>query len=213
MSAPEFLNEYGIKIAAIAAKEGWVKAKGIGQAVKDFDKKTAEDDTGIDYDNLKIDPDTVTMNALFDGDSKKTLIEFINDYNKQKKEFPKQIKEVENSVQDEAKDAGLKVTPKIMANNGIDVANVINNEDNKGKPAKVLQKKLDTEIKHREIAEDAIKKLAEFQKKIDDLSKQIEDLKKKSASSKKDNKEKGTDKKNSKKKDNNYYKRQSQSYP
>ena len=56
--------------------KGWAKAEGIKDALKNFSAKTKKDDTGIDWDNVEIDEDTMRLQCLFDGESGKKLKEF-----------------------------------------------------------------------------------------------------------------------------------------
>lgn len=59
-----------------AVKNGWMKAAAIKDAVNGFTDKTVDDESGIDYDSLKIDESTVQVKVLFMGQQGQTLREF-----------------------------------------------------------------------------------------------------------------------------------------
>lgn len=60
-----------LPFAAYVVKNGYVKAKALAGSVKDIGKKSKEDDTGIDYDNVEIDESSIKTKFAFDEETVK----------------------------------------------------------------------------------------------------------------------------------------------
>lgn len=99
MNPVKFLTKNAGQLALKAAKAGWVKAGGIKDAMKDFSAKNAEDTTGIDWNDVKVDEDAVKLTCLFDRDSGKKLKEFVKGLSDKMAEFAKEEKELDESSQ------------------------------------------------------------------------------------------------------------------
>ena len=87
ISPAELLLKNAGKIAFSAVKNGWTKAGDLKDAVKNFSAKNKEDDTGIDWDGVKIDEMAIKLQCLFDGDSGKKLKEFCKKLQAKMKDF------------------------------------------------------------------------------------------------------------------------------
>jgi len=97
MNPVKFLTKNAGQLALKAAKAGWVKAGGIKDAMKDFSAKNAEDTTGIDWNDVKVDEDAVKLTCLFDRDSGKKLKDFVKDLSDKMAEFAKEEKELDEA--------------------------------------------------------------------------------------------------------------------
>ena len=144
-------------LALAAAKNGWVKATEIKDAIKDFSKKNKEDNTGIDFENVEVDEDTMKFMCLLDGDSMKKLDEFVKNYYDDLKDFGKECEEADEKLHKDAKAKDIKLSDDEIDKHGMTVAGVIDDENNK----KVSGKELTAEIKQR----------IEIQKELEEIEK------------------------------------------
>ncbi len=144
-------------LALAAAKNGWVKATEIKDAIKDFGKKNKEDNTGIDFENVEVDEDTMKFMCLLDGDSMKKLDEFVKNYYDDLKDFGKECEEADEKLHKDAKAKDIKLSDDEIDKHGMTVAGVIDDENNK----KVSGKELTAEIKQR----------IELQKELEEIEK------------------------------------------
>ena len=90
MHPAEFLNKNACLLALKAVQNGWTKTKDIAKSIKDFSSKNKEDATGVDWDNVSIDEDTMKFRCLFAGDSGKKLKQFAKHLQEKMVEFAKE---------------------------------------------------------------------------------------------------------------------------
>ena len=157
MNPVKFLATNAGWLALAAAKNGWVKATEIKDAIKDFSNKNKEDNTGIDFQNVEVDEDTMKFMCLLDGDAMKKLDEFVKNYYDDLKDFGKECEEADDKLRKDAKAKDIDLSKEEIDKHGMTVAGVIDDKDN----SKASGKELTDEIKQR----------IELQKEIDELEK------------------------------------------
>jgi hypothetical protein len=158
-----------VPLATKAVKSGWTKASSISGSIKDFSKKNKEDKSGIDYSKLKLDPSTVSFKCLFDGETGKKLMSFMDEFESEIKDEGKEIEKADKQLHDDVKKAGVKMDEKEIDDNGLAVASVIDNKENKGKKGKELKKEIEGAIKKdKEVKkiENAVKKMKKASSKV-----------------------------------------------
>jgi hypothetical protein len=127
-----------LPFAAYVVKNGYVKAKALAGSVKDIGKKSKEDDTGIDYDNVEIDESSIKTKFAFDEETVKKLKEFIAQYKKEMENGSKDIEKAAGDLDKDIKKAGVKIEPEKLADNTLTVAGVVDDKANKGKSGKEM---------------------------------------------------------------------------
>lgn len=127
-----------LPFAAYVVKNGYVKAKALAGSVKDIGKKSKEDDTGIDYDNVEIDESSIKTKFAFDEETVKKLKDFIAQYKKEMENSSKDIEKAAGDLDKDIKKAGVKIEPKKLADNTLTVAGVVDDKANKGKSGKEM---------------------------------------------------------------------------
>jgi len=162
MNPVKFLATNAGWLALAAAKNGWVKATEIKDAIKDFGNKNKEDNTGIDFENVEVDEDTMKFMCLLDGDTMKKLDEFVKNYYDDLKDFGKECEEADEKLRKDAKSKDIGLSKEEIDKHGMTVAGVIDDKDN----SKASGKELTDEIKQR----------IELQKEIDELEKKRAEL-------------------------------------
>ena len=92
MKPAEYLAKNIFKILGYSLKNGAIKAADLIGGLKKLNVKSGEDNTGIDYDSIDIDEDTIQFNVLFgDKDSKTAIIEFLNKYKESQDNIEEEI--------------------------------------------------------------------------------------------------------------------------
>ena len=158
LDVPKFLMNNAGHIAGLAAKNGWAKANGIKDAFKELGSKNKEDNSGIDWENVDVDEDTFQFKCLFDGDSGNKFKEFMKQYESEMKDLKVEIEEADKKLHDDVKKAGVKIDDEKLDQNGIVVASVIDDKENKKLKGKELTKKVDDAIEKDKNVEKLIKK-------------------------------------------------------
>lgn len=220
LDVPKFLINNAGHIAGLAAKNGWAKANGIKDAFKELGSKNKEDNSGIDWENVDVDEDTFQFKCLFDGDSGNKFKEFMKQYESEMKDLKVEIEEADKQLHDDVKKAGVKIDDEKLDQNGIVVASVIDDKENKKLKGKELTKKVDDAIEKDKNVEKLIKKTKdskkalkkvkvdskydkmsddELEKKMKELEEEMKKRKGKKEDKKKSLKKKDDDKKKSKK--------------
>ena len=146
MNPASFINQKGLALAGKAVKNGWVKTTDIAGSIKDFAKKNKEDKSGIDYSKLKLDPSTTSFKCLFDGETGKKLNEFIDGFEEEVKTEGEEIKKADEQLHADVKKAGVDMDEQEIDDNGLAVASVIDDKENKGDSGKELKKKIENAI-------------------------------------------------------------------
>ena len=166
VDVPKFLMNNAGHIAGLAAKNGWAKANGIKDAFKELGSKNKEDNSGIDWENVDVDEDTFQFKCLFDGDSGNKFKEFMKQYESEMKDLKVEIEEADKKLHDDVKKAGVKIDDEKLDQNGIAVASVIDNKENKKLKGKELTKKVDDAIEKDKNVEKLIKKTKDSKKAL-----------------------------------------------
>ena len=161
----DFLATHVVDMIVNAVKSGKVKADAIKDAVKGFGKKNKADNTKIDWENVELDPSTMTFTCMFEGDVKKQLDEFMKVAEKELKPVAKEAEKADKQLAADVKKAKVEVSDEDLKENSIQVANAIDSEDAKDK-------------KPEEIGDD-IKAAIEAKKQLQDMMKQCDDSSKK----------------------------------
>ena len=164
MGSTEFILKNIHKIAGLAIKNGWIKTKDIGSAIAKFGEKNKEDNTGIDFSKLKIDPSTTQFKCLFDGDAGKQIQNFMSTFEAEIKDEGKEIEKADAQLHKDVKRAGIDMDEQEIDDNGLAVASVIDNRKNKDKKGKELKKEIENAIKKDEQAKE-IQKISKEMKK------------------------------------------------
>lgn len=186
----KFLATYLLKIIVNAAKNGKIKTAAIKDAIKDFGDKNIEDNSGIDWENVKVDEAGMTFKCLFDGDSKKKLMSITTDFEDSMKDVKEDVEEADKKLNDDVKKAGVKLDQETIDKDGVIIANVIDDKENKDKSGKELKKEIEELIKLKE----------ELKKAIEKQKKEAKTLKKHKTNSKKSDSKKETSKNTDEKK-------------
>lgn len=127
MKPAEYLAKNIFKILGYSLKNGAIKAADLIGGLKKLNVKSGEDNTGIDYDSIDIDEDTIQFNVLFgDKDSKTAIIEFLNKYKESQDNIEEEIKEKAKEIQDDAKQKGITFSDKEIQENGVNIAIGVN---------------------------------------------------------------------------------------
>ena len=166
LDVPKFLMNNAGHIAGLAAKNGWAKANGIKDAFKELGSKNKEDNSGIDWENVDVDEDTFQFKCLFDGDSGNKFKEFMKQYESEMKDLKVEIEEADKQLHDDVKKAGVKIDDEKLDQNGIVVASVIDDKENKKLKGKELTKKVDDAIEKDKNVEKLIKKTKDSKKAL-----------------------------------------------
>ena len=166
VDVPKFLMNNAGHIAGLAAKNGWAKANGIKDAFKELGSKNKEDNSGIDWENVDVDEDTFQFKCLFDGDSGNKFKEFMKQYESEMKDLKVEIEEADKQLHDDVKKAGVKIDDEKLDQNGIVVASVIDDKENKKLKGKELTKKVDDAIEKDKNVEKLIKKTKDSKKAL-----------------------------------------------
>lgn len=209
LDVPKFLMNNAGHIAGLAAKNGWAKANGIKDAFKELGSKNKEDNSGIDWENVDVDEDTFQFKCLFDGDSGNKFKEFMKQYESEMKDLKVEIEEADKKLHDDVKKAGVDIDDDELDANGIAVASVIDNKENKKLKGKELTKKVDDAIEKDKNVEKLIKKTEDSKKALekvkidakydkmsdDELEKKMKELEEEMKKRKSKNNEKNNSKK------------------
>ena len=166
LDVPKFLMNNAGHIAGLAAKNGWAKANGIKDAFKELGSKNKEDNSGIDWENVDVDEDTFQFKCLFDGDSGNKFKEFMKQYESEMKDLKVEIEEADKQLHDDVKKAGVDIDDEKLDQNGIVVASVIDDKENKKLKGKELTKKVDDAIEKDKNVEKLIKKTKDSKKAL-----------------------------------------------
>ena len=166
LDVPKFLMNNAGHIAGLAAKNGWAKANGIKDAFKELGSKNKEDNSGIDWENVDVDEDTFQFKCLFDGDSGNKFKEFMKQYESEMKDLKVESEEADKQFHDDVKKAGVKIDDEKLDQNGIVVASVIDDKENKKLKGKELTKKVDDAIEKDKNVEKLIKKTKDSKKAL-----------------------------------------------
>ena len=166
LDVPKFLMNNAGHIAGLAAKNGWAKANGIKDAFKELGSKNKEDNSGIDWENVDVDEDTFQFKCLFDGDSGNKFKEFMKQYESEMKDLKVEIEEADKKLHDDVKKAGVDIDDDELDANGIAVASVIDDKENKKLKGKELTKKVDDAIEKDKNVEKLIKKTEDSKKAL-----------------------------------------------
>ena len=166
LDVPKFLMNNAGHIAGLAAKNGWAKANGIKDAFKELGSKNKEDNSGIDWENVDVDEDTFQFKCLFDGDSGNKFKEFMKQYESEMKDLKVEIEEADKQLHDDVKKAGVDIDDEKLDANGIAVASVIDDKENKKLKGKELTKKVDDAIEKDKNVEKLIKKTKDSKKAL-----------------------------------------------
>lgn len=132
----KFLVKNAGEIAKLAIEKGWTKAKNIKDAVKNFSAKTKEDDTGIDWDNVEIDEDTVRLHCLFDGESGEKLKKFC-------RKLEEKLKAFAEEKLNEASKKKSKLIAAVAGDTAADVADAASDSGAIDTAIETVKKKLD----------------------------------------------------------------------
>ena len=165
-TSPDFLKKHLLKLVINAAKNGTVKAAAIKDAIKDFGNKNVEDNSKIDWEHVEIDPSGTTMKCMFDGESKKKIDELAKVMEKEMQGVEKEIEEADKKLHDDVKKAGVDIDDEKLDQNGIVVASVIDDKENKKLKGKELTKKVDDAIEKDENVKKLIKKTKNSKKAL-----------------------------------------------
>ena len=208
VDVPKFLMNNAGHIASLAAKNGWAKANKLKDAFKEIGTKNKEDNSGIDWENVNIDEDTFQLKCLFDGNAGAKFKEFMKQYESEMKDLKAEIEEADEKLRDDVKKVGVEIDDEKLDKNGVVVASVIDNKENKKLKGKELTKKVDDAIeqdekvakiiknsKKAEKALNAIKVNSKYKKMSDD---ELEKMLKELEAEQKKRKEKGKQKKKEK---------------
>ena len=209
VDVPKFLMNNAGHIAGLAAKNGWAKANGIKDAFKELGSKNKEDNSGIDWENVDVDEDTFQFKCLFDGDSGNKFKEFMKQYESEMKDLKVEIEEADKKLHDDVKKAGVDIDDEKLDANGIAVASVIDDKENKKLKGKELTKKVDDAIEKDKNVEKLIKKTKDSKKALekvkidakydkmsdDELEKKMKELEEEMKKRKSKNNEKNNSKK------------------
>ena len=209
LDVPKFLMNNAGHIAGLAAKNGWAKANGIKDAFKELGSKNKEDNSGIDWENVDVDEDTFQFKCLFDGDSGNKFKEFMKQYESEMKDLKVEIEEADKKLHDDVKKAGVDIDDEKLDANGIAVASVIDDKENKKLKGKELTKKVDDAIEKDKNVEKLIKKTKDSKKALekvkidakydkmsdDELEKKMKELEEEMKKRKSKNNEKNNSKK------------------
>lgn len=149
-SSSKFLGKHLLKIIVNAVKNGKVKAEALGGAIKDFGKKNIEDTSNIDWEHVELDPASMKFKCVFEKDAKKKIDEFMKQYEADMKTVKTEIEEQDKKLRADAKKAKLGMSDEEVDENGVAVASVLDDKENKGKKGKELKKKIDSAIKKDE---------------------------------------------------------------
>ena len=159
MKPAEYLAKNIFKILGYSLKNGAIKAADLIGGLKKINVKSGEDNTGIDYDSIDIDEDTIQFNVLFgDKDSKTAIIEFLNKYKESQDNIEEEIKEKAKEIQDDAKQKGITFSDKEIQENGVNIAIGVNKLKETPKK-KIDPKKVKTEISDAKKHQDELEKL------------------------------------------------------
>ena len=209
LDVPKFLMNNAGHIAGLAAKNGWAKANGIKDAFKELGSKNKEDNSGIDWENVDVDEDTFQFKCLFDGDSGNKFKEFMKQYESEMKDLKVEIEEADKKLHDDVKKAGVDIDDDELDANGIAVASVIDNKENKKLKGKELTQKVTNAIEKDKNVEQLIKKTEDSKKALekvkidakydkmsdDELEKKMKELEEEMKKRKSKNNEKNNSKK------------------
>lgn len=169
-SGKELLLKYSPSLTASILKHGFYKTKDLAKSVKDFAKKNIEDNSKIDFENIEIDTDTLKTVYVFDGDSIVKLEDFIKQYQESMKDVAKEAETAGKKLKDDVAKAKVTVSDETLDNNGLTVAGVINNPDNKNKSGKELTKEINQRVELENEIADSMKTTKEQLKKLDKLN-------------------------------------------
>lgn len=167
----KFLAKNAGWLALAAAKNGWVKASEIKDAVKNFGNKNKEDNTGIDFENAEVDEDTMKFMCLLDSDTMKKLDEFVKNYYDSIKDIGKEMKDADDKLEKDAKSKKIDLKPDEIKANGLEVAKVIDSKNNKGKSGKELTDEIKEQIDRKKQEEELEQKKKEMAKLLANVDK------------------------------------------
>lgn len=167
----KFLAKNAGWLALAAAKNGWVKASEIKDAVKNFGNKNKEDNTGIDFENAEVDEDTMKFMCLLDGDAMKKLDEFVKNYYDSIKDIGKEMKDADDKLEKDAKSKKIDLKPDEIKANGLEVAKVIDSKNNKDKSGKELTDEIKEQIDRKKQEDELEQKKKEMAKLLANVDK------------------------------------------
>ena len=166
----ELILKNSPSLAASILKHGFYKAKDLGKSIKDFGKKNIEDNSKIDFENVEIDTDTLKTIYVFDGDSIQKLEEFIKQYQESMKDIEAEASKAGEKLKSDVQSKKVKVSDETLDNNGLTVAGVIKNPENKNKSGKELTKEINQRVELENEIADSMKTTQEQLKKLDKLN-------------------------------------------
>lgn len=165
-NSASFLAKHLLTIIINAAKNGKIKTAAIKDAIKDFNDKNIEDNSGIDWENVSVDESGMSFKCLFDGDSKKVLMNFMEIFNDETKDIQKEVEEADKKFHTDVKRSGIKMDDQQIDDNGVIIASIIDNPKNEEKTGKELTKDVETAIKFKDDIKNIAKKTKEDKQKI-----------------------------------------------
>lgn len=166
----ELILKNSPSLAASILKHGFYKAKDLGKSIKDFGKKNIEDNSKIDFENVEIDTDTLKTIYVFDGDSIQKLEEFIKQYQESMKDIDAEATKAGEKLKSDVQAKKVKVSDETLDNNGLTVAGIIKNPENKNKSGKELTKEINQRVELENEIADSMKTTQEQLKKLDKLN-------------------------------------------
>lgn len=155
-SGKEFIAKNSPALVASIIKNGFYKAVDLAKSIKDINKKNIEDNSNIDFENVTIDEDSIKTIYVFDGDSIKKLESFLEEYNKSLEGTAEEAEESGKKLKDDVKKAKVKVNDETLDNNGLTVAGVIKNPENKKDSPKELEEKIQNRIETKQAINKAV---------------------------------------------------------
>lgn len=160
-----FMLKNSLTMLKNAVKNGWIKSKDIFNAVDGFSEKTHMDDTDIDWDTVEIAPNTTKMRFLLTKDIVEALQELKEDYKEDIKDIETEGKAIDDSVRDEMKKRGLKMSDEEMKTDATLVVNTMSAKENKNKSGKELKKEIENKKKKiAKVVEKTVKRTEEQRK-------------------------------------------------
>lgn len=178
----EFITKNIFNMLTNSIKNGAIKTVDITKSIANLDDKNKDDDTGIDWDNVKIDDSTVKYKFLLSKDILKAFQEQSQSLGKELKDVEKESESIDNNVKKRISDKGVKVSDEDLKNNK---ALIVNTVEGKGQEKK-SGKELTAEIKQKK---EKIKKIVQEKIKADETRQKK--MKSPSSSSKTSNVEQG----------------------
>lgn len=168
-STPGFFVKHIGKILFNSVKSGAIKAADLTKSIKDFSNKNVEDNSGIDWNNIQIDPHGMSAKCIFDGDSKKIVEQFMKTFESSMKGIDQEIKQADDKLHKEVKQAGVKLDNKTVDKNGIVVATAIDDAKKSGKSGKELTNEITAQIKVADQLKEIKKKSATAEKTLSNI--------------------------------------------